>query len=334
MITLLTSTLINSNSLGDQSADNVNITGGSGDFDTLKINGDDVATKDYADSLVLGLFDYRGDYNASSNVFPSSGGSGTGGAILKGDVWSISVAGTLGGTAVNIGDLMYAKVDSPGQTASNWYVQEANLGYSPANLASANTWTAPQRVTSTILTDAPTINIDFGATQDFEVVLSGTRILGEPTNIVKGQSGVIDVRQDGTGGRALTYAWCYVFPLNVVPVLSTGKYDHDQLQYRVNEYSSGTFTVTLASPGVFTKAVHGFKSGQRCRLTTSGALPTGLATGTTYFIYVIDANTFYLSTSKANLQAGVYINTSGSQSGIHTITAASILISMNPSLGA
>ena len=40
----------------------------------------------------------RGNYDASTNVFPSTGGSGTAGAIKKGDLWYISVAGMLGGT--------------------------------------------------------------------------------------------------------------------------------------------------------------------------------------------------------------------------------------------
>jgi len=69
---------------------------------------------------VTGLLDYRGSYNASVNTFPATGGSGTAGAILKGDFWICSVAGTLGGTSVTPGDLIIALVDTPGQTASNW----------------------------------------------------------------------------------------------------------------------------------------------------------------------------------------------------------------------
>jgi hypothetical protein len=82
------------------------------------------AVKTYADSLVIGLLDDRGDYNASGNAWPSSGGSGTAGAIMKGDVWRISVAGALGGSAVSVGDLIRALVDSPGSTASNWSIMD------------------------------------------------------------------------------------------------------------------------------------------------------------------------------------------------------------------
>jgi hypothetical protein len=89
--------------------------------------------KAYADGLVAGLLDLRGNYNASGNTYPSSGGSGTAGAILKGDFWYISVAGTLGGVAVNVGDSIYALTDSPGTTSTNWAVLDANLTYVAEN---------------------------------------------------------------------------------------------------------------------------------------------------------------------------------------------------------
>ncbi len=96
-----------------------------------------LAYKSYVDteisSAVAGLLDDRGNYDASSNLFPSSGGSGTAGAILKGDLWTISVIGTLGGVAVTVGDVVRALSDSPGQTSSNWVITENNIGYVPEN---------------------------------------------------------------------------------------------------------------------------------------------------------------------------------------------------------
>lgn len=91
--------------------------------------------KAYADGLVVGLWDDRGAYNASGNIFPASGGSGTAGAILKGDIWTVGAAGTLGGVAVGLGDTVRALVDTPGQTAANWALQENNIGYVPENVA-------------------------------------------------------------------------------------------------------------------------------------------------------------------------------------------------------
>jgi len=97
------------------------------------VGSSDLATKGYVDALVVGLLDDRGNYDASGNVFPSSGGSGTAGAILKGDLWTISVAGTLGGHPVTAGDVVRALVDTPGQTDGNWAISENNLGYTPLN---------------------------------------------------------------------------------------------------------------------------------------------------------------------------------------------------------
>jgi microcystin-dependent protein len=80
--------------------------------------------------------------------------------------------------------------------------------------------------------------------------------------------------------------------------------------------SLGTFTVTLASPGVFTLNSHGLVAGDQVYFTTTGALPTGLSANTLY--YVISAglttNAFEVSATRG----GAAVNTSGSQSGTHT----------------
>lgn len=89
-------------------------------------------------AATVGLLDDRGNFNASGNLFPSSGGSGTAGAILKGDLWTISVAGTLGGHAVTAGDVVRCLTDTPGQTDSNWAIGENNFGYTALNAAIAD----------------------------------------------------------------------------------------------------------------------------------------------------------------------------------------------------
>jgi len=99
------------------------------------------AVKDYADGLVAGLLDYRGGYDASGNTYPTTGGSGTAGAVLKGDMWVISVVGTLGGTAVQVGDSIIANTDTPGQTAGNWDMLNGNISYVPEDVANKDTTT-------------------------------------------------------------------------------------------------------------------------------------------------------------------------------------------------
>lgn len=75
------------------------------------------------------------------------------------------------------------------------------------------------------------------------------------------------------------------------------------------------FAVTIASPGVATFAADYLPvNGQRLTLSTTGALPTGLAVGTTYFVVGASGNTCNLSLTSG----GAAINTSVSQSGVHT----------------
>jgi hypothetical protein len=79
----------------------------------------------------------------------------------------------------------------------------------------------------------------------------------------------------------------------------------------------GTVTVTIASPGVFTYTTHNLLAGDTIELTTTGTLPTGLVASTTYFVISagLTANDFQVSTSLA----GAAVDTSGSQSGVHTL---------------
>lgn len=83
---------------------------------------------------------------------------------------------------------------------------------------------------------------------------------------------------------------------------------------------SGTFTVTIASPGVFTKTGHGYVAGDKLSFTTTGALPTGLAVATDY--YVIAAGLTTDAFEVATTPGGSAVNTSGSQSGTHTVYAS------------
>lgn len=82
----------------------------------------------------------------------------------------------------------------------------------------------------------------------------------------------------------------------------------------------GTFTITIAAPGVGTLTTHGLNTGDPIYLTTTGALPTGLSINTIYYVIWVDANTFRLATTFANANAGTAITTTGTQSGTHTIS--------------
>lgn len=89
------------------------------------------AVKTYADGLVTGLLDDRGNFDASTggSPYPTLNGSGTGSVIQKGDIYFVSVAGTVGTTAVSVGSSVRALVDTPAQTPENWDVLDAGVGY-------------------------------------------------------------------------------------------------------------------------------------------------------------------------------------------------------------
>jgi hypothetical protein len=120
----------------------------------------DYAEISYVDSLVSGVLRDRGNYDASGNTFPASGGSGSAGAIKKGDLWYISVAGTLGSAAVGVGDTVRALADTPGQTAGNWAVMENNLGYVPErSIDAASAKTTPVDSDTMGLVDSAASNV-------------------------------------------------------------------------------------------------------------------------------------------------------------------------------
>jgi hypothetical protein len=86
--------------------------------------------------------------------------------------------------------------------------------------------------------------------------------------------------------------------------------------------ASGTATVTIASPAVVTFTnTFGTAVPQPVFFTTTGALPTGLVANTVYYTIpsTVTGTTFQLATSVANALAGTAINTSGTQSGTHTL---------------
>lgn len=59
-------------------------------------------------------------------------GSGVGGAIQKGDWWRISAVFTLGTEDLEVGDALFAKVNAPGTTATNWFALQNNVGEATA----------------------------------------------------------------------------------------------------------------------------------------------------------------------------------------------------------
>ena len=118
--------------------------------------------------------------------------------------------------------------------------------------------------------------------------------------------------------------------LNLEWLISNGRYAGVDIgatemvgtKFLVAWKNSDTITVTIATPGVVTWTVHGQVNGTPILFTTTGALPTGITASTYYYIRVVDANTFHLYDTYAHaIDIGATtgrVNTSGSQSGVHT----------------
>ena len=83
----------------------------------------DAASKRYVDQSNIGQSIFQGGYDANTNtpdldVAPSN-------LIKKGWFWAVTVGGTFFSEVVQPGDLIYAGVDNPGATFSNWVVVQS-----------------------------------------------------------------------------------------------------------------------------------------------------------------------------------------------------------------
>jgi hypothetical protein len=112
------------------------------------------AVKAYVDANVAGLGNLEGAWDASSGSFPV--GSAPTAGTKAGDYWYVSVAGTTGGVAFNVGDVIIAKINSAStSSAADWIQLEVNrdqatettLGLAEiATQTEVNTGTDDQRI--------------------------------------------------------------------------------------------------------------------------------------------------------------------------------------------
>ena len=94
--------------------------------------------------------------------------------------------------------------------------------------------------------------------------------------------------------------------------------------------TTATVTMTIASPCVVTHTAHGKADGDPIHFTTTGALPTGLSVDTLYFVKTPLTNTYNVAATSG----GTAINTTGSQSGTHTVTYGILGFGTAPYAGA
>jgi hypothetical protein len=86
-----------------------------------------------------------------------------------------------------------------------------------------------------------------------------------------------------------------------------------------NGYTPATVAITIASPAVLTGTL---RNGTAIMFNTTGSLPTGLSVGTVYYVVGSTGSTYNVSATFG----GPAINTSGSQSGVQTISSRGIAV--------
>jgi len=73
--------------------------------------------------------------------------------------------------------------------------------------------------------------LNFTNNNNFILTLTGTTTFADPTGIATGQSGVIILKQDGTGSRTATFHHNFKFKAGTAPTLSTGVGKSDAIAY-------------------------------------------------------------------------------------------------------
>lgn len=86
---------------------------------------------------------------------------------------------------------------------------------------------------SVALSPGATVAVDLNTGFNFTLAMGGNYTLANPTNGKDGQSGKIEITQDGTGSRTLAYGVNWDFANATPPVLSTAANAKDTLFYEV-----------------------------------------------------------------------------------------------------
>jgi len=105
-------------------------------------------------------------------------------------------------------------------------------------------WNAAEYVTTAY---SATVTLDLNAGFNFSIAMTGNLTLANPTNAKPGQSGIISLTQDGTGGRTTTFGSNFKFANGVAPTFDTAANRVNIVSYTV---VSASFIVVAVLPGV------------------------------------------------------------------------------------
>ena len=82
----------------------------------------------------------QGDYDGSTNLYPTTGGSGQGGEVMIGDEFYLSVEGTFKGNLMPVGTKLLALANNPMQDDTKWGFEIPNALDSNGNIILATGW--------------------------------------------------------------------------------------------------------------------------------------------------------------------------------------------------
>lgn len=87
--------------------------------------------------------------------------------------------------------------------------------------------------TKQTLTDAASIDWNVANGNYAAVTIAGNRTISNPSNFAIGQELIIEITQDGVGGRLITWDSYFTFGGGIIPILSSGAGDVDRLRFFV-----------------------------------------------------------------------------------------------------
>ncbi len=136
---------------------------------------------------------------------------------------------SIGATNISVTGIVTATEFDITGSSNTLNVSGLNVGVATVTQLGINTTTIPTKLyvqgnaASNIvtLTDGATITPDFTLGNNFQVTIAASRTIANPTGVTTGQSGVIFIQEDGTGGYTVGWGTSWDFASSTAPTLIT-----------------------------------------------------------------------------------------------------------------
>ena len=151
------------------------------------------------------------------------------GPLPAGWTWAVAFTGITGAPAGFSFFLPYS--DGSAQLLSNQIPVSSGTSFTAYMPLSGGQFTGPVEPAVVSLADGATISLNAGLGNLFRVTLGGNRTLANPSGGTDGQMIRVEVTQDATGSRLLSYGAAYDFGSEGTPVLSTAATAMDVLGF-------------------------------------------------------------------------------------------------------